>query len=276
MTTVLLMHPGEMGASIGENLVRADHRVLWVPSGRSQHTSDRAAKANLEATASLELGLDQADVVFSVCPPEFAVELAHRISVVGFKGIYCDANAIAPSTAVDVHKAFSTNYVDGGIVGPPPKRSGVTRLFLSGNRAAELKEIFDGTHLEVHVLGVGAVAASAMKMCYAAYTKGTSALLLNVRALAESHGVTDALKREWNQSQPGLWSRSESSGPGVGRKAWRFAPEMREIAKTFDDAGLPDGFHQAAAEIYQQLAGFKHDSAPHTRELVDELLGDTH
>ena len=32
---------------------------------------------------------------------------------------------------------------------------------------------------------------------------------------------------------------------------------MREIAETFAAVGLPDGFHEAAAEVYHRLAGFK-------------------
>lgn len=275
LTTVLLLHPGEMGASIGENLVRANHRVLWLPRGRSKQTLARASAAELESVSSLALGLEQADLVLSVCPPEFAVELGLHISDAGFDGLFCDANAIAPSTADALLKIFRNDFVDGGIVGPPPNRAGATRLFLSGDRAVEVEAIFEGTFLDVHVLKTNPLAASAMKMCYAAYTKGTSALLLNIRALAESHGVTDALEREWNQSQPGLWTRSESAGPGVGRKAWRFAPEMVEIARTFDDAALPDGFHQAAAEIYKKLAGFKDVAAPHTRELVAQILSET-
>lgn len=275
MSTIMLLHPGEMGASIGKNLVRANHRVRWLPLGRSKQTLARATAAELEPVGSLASGLEQADIVLSVCPPEFATELGLQMSAAGFDGIYCDANAIAPSTADVLLKTFGTNFVDGGIVGPPPNRAGATRLFLSGDRAVEVGAIFDETLLNVHVLKANPLAASAMKMCYAAYTKGTSALLLNIRALAESYGVTDALEREWNQSQPGLWSRSESAGPGVGRKAWRFAPEMKEIARTFDDATLPDGFHQAAADIYSRLAGFKDVAAPHTRDLVGRILSQT-
>ena len=40
-------------------------------------------------------------------------------------------------------------------------------------------------------------------------------------------------------------------------KAWRFAGEMEEIAATLEAAGLPDGFHRAAAEAYARLASFR-------------------
>ena len=73
--------------------------------------------------------------------------------------------------------------------------------------------------------------ASALKMAYAAWTKGSSALLIAVRALAIREGVDDALRAEWERSQPGLGARSESAVAGNARKAWRFVGEMEEIAR---------------------------------------------
>jgi hypothetical protein len=115
-------------------------------------------------------------------------------------------------------------------------------------------------------------AASALKMAYAAVTKGTSALLLAVRALAASEGVDEALLAEWGRSQPELPKRSESAARDSARKAWRFVGEMDEIAAAFEAAGLPGGFHQAAGEIYQRLAGYKDVAAPPAMaELVEPL-----
>ena len=37
---------------------------------------------------------------------------------------------------------------------------------------------------------------------------------------------------------------------------------MEEIAATFAAAGLPGGFHEAAAVIYERLAGYKDAAAP--------------
>jgi predicted dinucleotide-binding enzyme len=36
------------------------------------------------------------------------------------------------------------------------------------------------------------------------------------------------------------------------RKGWRWVAEMEEIAATMTAAGLPDGFHRAAAEIFRR------------------------
>ena len=105
-------------------------------------------------------------------------------------------------------------------------------------------------------------------MAYASYTKGVTALLAAIHSLADAEGVRDALLREWAQSQPDLPKRSERSIPSSALKAWRFVAEMREIASTFEAAGLPGDFHRAAAQIYERLAGFKDAPTPPS---VDEV-----
>ena len=109
-------------------------------------------------------------------------------------------------------------------------------------------------------------------MCYAAYTKGASALLLAIRTLAEAEGVTEALLAEWSRSQPGLAERSERSAQAVSPKAWRFAGEMREIAATFEAANLPGGFHQAAAAVYERLANLKNADDARIADVVQRLM----
>jgi hypothetical protein len=145
-------------------------------------------------------------------------------------------------------------YVDGGIVGPPPHRAGTTRLYLSGAGAADVAALLDGTPLEAIDLGPDPTAASAIKMAYAAWTKGSAALLLATRELAERLGIGDALAAENARSQPGLDARWESARASALAKGWRWIGEMEEIARAFADAGLPPGFHQAAADVYRSDA----------------------
>jgi hypothetical protein len=97
----------------------------------------------------------------------------------------------------------------------------------------------------------GAGAASAVKMAYASWTKGSAALLLAARALARAEGVEDALLAEWAISQPGLEKRSAGAAGSAAAKGWRWVAEMEEIAASMAADGLPAGFHQAAAEVYR-------------------------
>jgi Domain of unknown function (DUF1932) len=89
-------------------------------------------------------------------------------------------------------------------------------------------------------------------MAYAGWTKGTAALLLAVRAMARSEGVEDTLLQEWALSQQALADRSRGAAQSATAKGWRWVAEMEEIAASMSAAGLPDGFHQGAAEIFRR------------------------
>lgn len=245
----------------------------WLSLGRSEATARRAEKAALVACESLDEFTATCPVIVSVCPPDAAEEVAAEVAATGFDGIYVDANAIAPDTARRIAERFD-RFVDGGIIGPPPTVAGTTRLYLSGGEAPAVAKSWDESLLEVRVVGGGAGAASAVKVCFAAWTKGTAALLLAIRALAESEGVTDAIVGEWKTSMPDLIPRANHAAPRVGPKAWRFAGEMEEIAAAFDSNDLPSGFHSAAAELYRSLGEFKDQSpGPSLNDVIRVLRG---
>ncbi len=256
-----LLHPGAMGASVGAALVGRGRRVIWASDGRSPATQSRAKRARLEDAGCLEALAESSETLFSVCPPEAALDLAKSVAQTGFRGVYVDANAVSPSRALAVGDAVlgggARAFVDGGIIGPPPWNSETSRLYLAGNEAASVAAMFAGSPLRAIAIGEKPGAASALKMAYAAWTKGTSALLAGILALAQREGVADALSSEWTLSQPDLASGGEGRALGSAAKAWRFAGEMEEIADTFAGSGLPDGFHRAAAEIYRRLSEFK-------------------
>jgi 3-hydroxyisobutyrate dehydrogenase-like beta-hydroxyacid dehydrogenase len=273
--TIGLLHPGAMGAVVGACARAAGQRVLWAAAGRSADTRARAAAAGLEDAGTVAKVLAASDVVLSICPPHAALDLAREVAAKRFAGLYVDGNAVAPATAreigVIVERGGAT-FVDGGLIGPPPRAAGSTRLYLSGREAKRAVALFEGSALEAITVNDVPGAASALKMVYAAFTKGTSALLMGVRALAASEGVDDALLAEWHRSQPDLPKKSEVAARDNARKAWRFVGEMDEIAATFEAAGLPGGFHQACAEVYRRLAEFKDVTIPPTMaDLVEPL-----
>jgi 3-hydroxyisobutyrate dehydrogenase-like beta-hydroxyacid dehydrogenase len=258
--TIGLLHPGDMGAGIGAALVGAGYTVTWASAGRSSASAGRAASANLVDLGSVEAMIDRCQVILSICPPAHAVAVANEVA--GFGGLYLDANAIAPATArrvASVIEAGGGRYVDGGIIGGPPTPTYGPRLYLSGPAAAEMGELLAGTMVDARVMSEDQTAASGVKMCFAAWTKGTSALLLGIRALAIAQGVEAPLLEEWHTSIPELDQRSLTAGQQAATKGWRWVGEMEEIAATFRSAGLPDGFHLAAADIFAR---------PHRHELA--------
>jgi hypothetical protein len=251
-----VLHPGAMGAALGATLRGKGETVLWASADRSDATAQRALEAGLDDVGTVEELARRSDVILVLCPPAAAVEVAR--SVRHAAGIYVDANAVSPATARTIAGLLG-RYVDGGVVGPPPRERGTTRLYLSGGEAPTVAELFAGTIVDARVVSEDVAAASAVKMAYAAWTKGTSALLLAIRAVARAEGIDETLLDEWRMSLPELPERSIGAAGSALGKGWRWVGEMVEIADTFAAAGLPDGFHRAAAEIYRRSP---HEPAP--------------
>lgn len=261
------LHPGLMGETLAGNC-SAD--TLWAGDGRSPETRARAEAQGMTDIGSLSEMAMQADAIVSICPPGAAIELAAQVADAGFRGLYVDANAISSSAARKISEMFE-GFVDGSLIGPPARKAGTTRMYLSGTRASEVAGWYEGSALDARVIGTEPGAASALKMAYASWTKIGSAMNLAIRALAQAEGVDEALVNEWNMSQPGAAERSDRVAEHNSPKAWRFTGEMAQIAASFEDAGLPNGFAVAADEIYNRLAGFKGASGVTLEQVVDAL-----
>ncbi len=246
-----------MGSAVGACLLGRGLEVLWCPEGRSDESRGRAEESGLTSRSALGSLIDDADVMISIVPPHAAFDVAQQVASRAFEGLYIDANAIAPETAQDVAtmvQAAGATYIDGSLIGPPPKAPGDTRLYLSGGAAPSVASLFDGTILDARVTtGGGAYAASAIKMAYAGWTKGTAAMLLAIRQYAKAAGVEASLIEEWEGSIPELPARSEWIRDNVHAKAWRYVGEMEEIAKALEAEGMPGGFHEAAAAVYRAV-----------------------
>jgi len=251
--TVGLLHPGEMGAALGAVLRADGTEVLWAAAGRGPLTAGRARRAGLRDIGSVEELARLSDVILSVCPPHAARDVARAVA--GFEGLFVDANAVSPGTSRqigEVIEATGADYVDGGIVGPPPSGGRTARLYLAGRSAATVARLFAGTPVQAHVISERIGAASALKMTYAAWTKGTAALLLAIRALARAEDVEAVLLDEWRDSLPELSAASLRAARSAAAKGWRWVGEMEEIAATFAADDLPGGFHLAAAEVFRR------------------------
>ena len=255
-----IVHPGMMGVSLANALNDAGHNACWASESRSAASAKRATEYNLYDCSTLDSLASQCEVIFSVCPPAEAITMATATAATGFNGTYVDCNAVSPQTGKsvsDIVTAAGVDFVDGGIIGPPAWRKGSTRLYLSGAKAADIAALFTASVMGTVNLGDSPQAASAMKMAYAAWTKGSAALLLSVYALAEHHGLGESLKEEWGLSQPGLENKLDSAALGNAPKAWRFVGEMQQIAATLADAGQNPGAFESAASIYDAMSAFK-------------------
>lgn len=260
-TTIALLHPGDMGSAIGACAVRRGHHVLCALKGRSPASIKRAHAAGMKDAGSEEAAVKQSSVVLSVCPPHGALQLARRVAGFGFKGLFVDANAIAPATARMAAKIIEDaggSFVDGGIVGAPPAPGKSGRIYLSGSKATEVASLFEGSEVNAIDMNGPVGKASALKACYASWTKGTWALLASIYAVAQAEGVDDALRAQWSQTYPDLVTQLDAPSLNPA-KAWRWISEMEEIALAYKTAGMPEGFFLSAADLYRRLEQYKDD-----------------
>jgi 3-hydroxyisobutyrate dehydrogenase-like beta-hydroxyacid dehydrogenase len=258
--TVAIMSPGDMGHAVAAMLRGHGLRVITCLEGRSARTRALADHAGIEAVPDDDALVGEADLLLSILVPAEAERLARRIAAALERTaaalLYVDCNAIAPQTARRIGalvEAAGARFVDAGIIGPPPKAGTRTPFYASGEHAKDFAVLRD-FGLDVRPISAQAGDASAVKMCYAALTKGTTALMTELSVAAERLGVTAALRQEFAESQQAALERMADGVPTMVPKAHRWVGEMEEIARTFEDCGLTPKTYLGAAEIFDFVA----------------------
>lgn len=274
-----ILHPGSMGARVAEQAAGTGIPVWWVAAGRSAESRERAESAGLRAVDSLDELVERCGIILSVCPPAAALDVAGSVAATPFSGIYVDANAISPEHAVEVAGIFSSRarVVDGGIVGGPPRKVGDARLYLSGTDAEAVetvRAIFAKTVLEPHVLPGPVGRASALKLAFASYNKISYLLAAQAFALASGHGVLDELLELAADKVPGTLLARPEQVTTAGPRAWRWAPEMEEIAAACAEVGVPGDVAALASTVFLRWADLKGAGDVSLEELIRGLRAD--
>jgi 3-hydroxyisobutyrate dehydrogenase-like beta-hydroxyacid dehydrogenase len=270
-----ILHPGQMGISIAASAQNSGNDVFWASEGRSPESLNRAQKYHLHDSQNLARLSETCSILLCVCPPHAAEDVAKQVAAQHYQGLYVDANAISPQRTLRIAQDLTDAgilFVDGGIIGGPAWEPGRTWLYLSGEQAERIANCFSAGPLETQIIGDAIGKASALKMCYAAYTKGTTALLTAILATAESLQVRAELENQWERNWPDFPEQTTRRVKIGTSRAWRFAGEMDEISSTFTDAGLPGGFHAAAADLYRRISQFKDDPSVSLEVILDALL----
>ena len=255
--TVGIVSPGDMGHAVGRVLREHGLRVITALDGRSERTRTLAAEAGIEDVGGFAELAAAADMVLSILVPAEAVavakQMAHALPARPTPLLYVDCNAIAPATVRQIEgiiTAVGGRFADGSIIGPPPRKPGATRFYASGPHAADFARL---NQFGLHVLVIDGPAgqASALKMCYAAVTKGFTALCTELLTAAEALGVAGPLADEFRLSQTATLEQMNRSLPGMPPKARRWVGEMEEIAQTFAAVGLTQQILAGAADMYR-------------------------
>jgi 3-hydroxyisobutyrate dehydrogenase-like beta-hydroxyacid dehydrogenase len=272
-TTVAILSPGDMGSAVGAVLAGLGHRVVTCLDGRSARTRGLAAAAGFADLSPLSAMVAEADLVLSILPPAAAVDTARRVAAAmaaaGATPVYADCNAIAPATAREAGGAIAAvgaPFVDCGIVGPAPRKAPATRFYVSGPDCAPM-HVLRSELIEVREIAAEVGRASALKMCYAALTKGSWTLHAALLTAAARLGVAGPLHAEFEYSQKDAYARMRARIPSLPVDAGRWVGEMEEIAATFAAAGVTPDFHRGAAAMFRLLD--RTPFAAETRETTD-------
>ncbi len=270
--TVAVVSAGDMGHAVGAVLANSGLEVITALDGRSQRTVDLAAKAGMVDVGDAGTLVARAEIVLSIIPPDQAIGFADQISAAvksaGADVVFVDCNAISPDTTGKlggIVTASGARFVDAGIVGGPPKIGGRgPRFYASGEHAGAFAVLADHG-LDVRVIGDAVGQASALKMCYAAITKGAALLGVGALVTAEALGVGGLLRDEMRSSQAAMLDWLGGRTPGMPPKVYRWIGEMEEIAATYESAGLTPNFHLGAAEMCRFI-----ESSPLGKEVPEK------
>ena len=252
-----------MGVSIASSAIDNGCEVYWASEGRRAESKQRALAAGLVDAGTVEQVCERCPVIVSVCPPEFAKDVARQVAATGFRGVFADVNALAPQHKIEMGAemaALGIRFVDGGIIGLPSRTRGETTVFLSGGAAKEVAACFSNGAIAASVMGPEVGRASALKILFAAYNKGSIALFAALYSAAQHYGVLDELQGQFTHRGLSV-EKIEMQILRAAPKAWRWVPEMHEIVETLQAAGMPGDFHEGAAKVYELLAGFKDQEA---------------
>ncbi len=260
ISNVGVVSPGDMGQAIAACLKESGLDVYTALDGRSPRTRKLAQEAGLADCGSMEKLVATCDMVFSVLNPAAAVETARNaaaaMKATGRKITFVDCNAIAPQTAHEIGaliRGAGGAFVDIGIIGGPPRGKTVTKLYVSGPEAHLVTRI-EHPRLSMRVVSERPGDASGVKMCYGSLTKGAAALGVEMLVAARRLGVEQTLVAELKESVGGVYSWLLERMPPMPPKAYRWTPEMLEIAKTFEGAGMTPRLMLGAADMFDMIA----------------------
>ncbi len=276
--SVAILSPGDMGHAIGQLLREHELHVLTCLAGRSDRTRQLSEQAGITDVSSINELVAQSDILMSVTVSEAVPGLCQEISeatrATGTDLLFAECNAIAPELSRDMEsvlKSGGARYVDASIIGGPPRNGSSPRVYASGDNVAEFLQLRD-FGLDVRDLGDQLGRASGIKMCYAAMTKGTTALHAELLIAAEKLGLTDEVMAEFLNTQPAVVERMEGWMPGMPAKSRRWVSEMEEIEKTFSDLGLTPNIFKGVADVYRMIGETAlGDENPESRDKVRNL-----
>jgi 3-hydroxyisobutyrate dehydrogenase-like beta-hydroxyacid dehydrogenase len=282
MTVIGVIAQGMMGAGVGRRLHETGAEVRTLLTGRSSKSAERARAAGMDPAADEHALLAGADFFLSILPPgeteSLARQLAPALKTLDRKPVYVDCNAISPQSAIRIGEIIAptgADFVDGGIIGGPPRPGYSPTIYASGPTAGQTAVLRDWG-IDWRVIDGPVGAASALKMSYAGITKGTTAIASAMLLGAARFGCGEALIAELTESQPEMLARFREGIPRMYDKAYRWVAEMEEISDFLSGNPPSRDIYAAIARLYADLAEAEAEKEPGPDNAVrtlDRVLG---
>jgi len=178
--------------------------------------------------------------------------------------LFMDINSVSPNTkrasAQDVGRA-AAHYVDAAVMAPVPPYGLAVPILLGGPQADALAARLRGVGMNVDVVSPDVGYASAIKMCRSVMVKGIEALALECLLAARSYGVEDRVLASLDETFPGLLSgtRADYLVSRIVVHGRRRAAEMREVAATLQEGGVPPRLATATSQAEDWVADLVRD-----------------
>ncbi len=267
LNNIAIISPGDMGSGIGRLLVSNGANVYTCLANRSARTKALATNAGIIDLATFDELVKKVDVILSITVSEIVGEVCTQIASAAEATqkypIFAECNAISPAKSAHLYELMTTagcTYIDASIIGGPPARGDTTtgipgkspHIYYSGPDTEDFSTLTE-FGLDLKYLGPNIGQASAIKMTYAAMTKGSTALYTELLLAASQMGVSDQLREEFTTTQNDAYTRMEKWIPTMPAKARRWVSEMKEISATFQELGMTGDIFKGVSEMYEMI-----------------------
>lgn len=267
MTTFAFIGFGEAGQDISRGLIgegaelRTVYDILFPDNEKGRRLRDAAVERGITACMAPVEAVSGVDIVISAVTADQSVVAATAVAPHLVAGqIFMDMNSTSPMKkrkAAEVIEASGAAYVESAVMATVPGYAHKVPMLLAGAAAKDLEGLLKPFGMDVEAVGTEIGQASSIKMFRSVMVKGLEALFVESLRAAEKAGVSERVLASLDESYPGMdWSALASYHVGrVALHAGRRAAEMREVAATLDDLGIPPTMATATAELLERCVG---------------------
>jgi 3-hydroxyisobutyrate dehydrogenase-like beta-hydroxyacid dehydrogenase len=268
---VTLIGFGEAGSILAADLVAAGcdvamYDILLDDEKTRPGMLARAQGAHVRAHDSFAGAVSGADLVISAVTASSSGDVAALAGRHLRTGqVFLDINSVSPGkkqSSCRAVEASGADYVESAVMAPvPPYRLKVPML-LGGRRAASVASQLSRFGMNAKAISSDVGVASAVKMCRSVVIKGIEALATESMRAARHFGAEAQVLASLNETFPAMgWDQDlpDYLISRVAEHGRRRAAEMREVARTLEDAGLAPTMAAATAVLQDRLVDEMHE-----------------